>query len=386
MDPYDALGIIEKERSKRLYHWMKGQPQPPIKLTIFITQMCNLKCLFCGVPVCIEEGKFDFSKELSRSKWLEVVKEAIKMGVMDWELLGVGEALIKADATTEIIELVKKKTPISYFLLTTNGTLFTDEIIERIVKAGLDRIQFSIDGPNPEIHDYLRNKKGTFRSAISAIKKITAFKHELNKYTPILSINMVLNAKNFDKVDQMINLASKIGVEEIMITPMRVDPDNIRRIKKGNLIMSKKQIEEFHRNVSEYFQLAKKKKVRLQLLVTRGKEIIKGPTDDIIGDNFSNKFLCAPCYEPWYNLIIDPLGNVGPCITSASFASKSLNVTKMSLKEIWYSKEFDEIRKKRLNKIPLPQCSHCTVTEMRKQIKNHLIDYLKKINELDKFK
>jgi len=155
---------------------------------------------------------------------------------------------------------------------------------------------------------------------------------------------------------------------------------------EGDLIRKAKQIEEFYQNVSKYFQLAKKKKVRLQLLVTRGKEVIKGPTDDIIEDNFSSKFLCAPCYEPWYNLIIDPLGNVGPCITSASFASKSLNVTKMSLKEIWYGREFDEIRKKRLNKIPLPQCSHCTVTEMRKQIRSQLIDYLKKINELDKFR
>ncbi len=357
---------------------MRGKPQPPLKLTIFLTQMCNLKCLFCGVPVCIERGEFDFSRELSSEKWLEVVKEAIKLGVIDWELLGVGEALIRADTTIKIIEFVKKKAPFSFFLLTTNGTLFTDEIIKRIVEIGLDRIQFSIDGPNSQIHDYLRNKKGVFDAAVSAIKKITALKRKLNTEAPLLSINMVLNAKNFDKISQMITLASKIGVEEITITPMRIDPDNIERVEKGKLIMSKEQIMKFHKNVNSYLQLAARKKVKLQVLVTKGKEMIKGPTDDIIEKDPSNKFLSAPCYEPWYNLVIDPLGNVGPCITSASFTNKNLNVTKMSLKEIWYSKELNEIRMKRLNRIPLPQCSHCTVTEMRKEIRKSLINFIEK--------
>jgi radical SAM protein with 4Fe4S-binding SPASM domain len=385
MNSYEVLNAIREIRVKRLYGWLNNIPRPPVKITMFTTQKCNLKCTFCGVPKCIEEGKFDFSRELPTEKWLDVVREGIELGVVDWEMLGVGEALLRPDVVVNTIKLIKENSKISYFLLTTNGTLFTKEIIREIVKYGLDRIQFSIDGPDSKTHDYLRGVKGTFKKAVWALKNITKMKRKLKTENPALSINMVLNAKNYNKVDKMIKLAHKVGVEEIIITPMRVEKDNAERIEKYKLIMDNNEIEKFYELTEKYRKLAEKNKIRLQILLTKGKEKIIGPTDDIIEDNIQNKFLTSPCYEPFYNLAITPTGEVGPCVTSASFGIKNLNVMQRSLKDIWYSKEFNEIREKRINRIPLPQCSHCTITELRKQIRNELLEYLKEKNEYERF-
>jgi MoaA/NifB/PqqE/SkfB family radical SAM enzyme len=386
MDPYDHINsVIARERIKRLYGWLNGIPHPPLKLTAFITQKCNLKCKFCSVSRLTEEGRFDFSKELSTESWIKTTKEAINLGVYDWEVLGVGEALVRSDVVTKMIELVKRELPLSSFLLTTNGTLFSDEIIEKIVKEELTRIQFSIDGPDSKTHDYLRGVVGTFKSAISAISNITKMKRELDKRFPVLSINMVINAKNCDKITRMIDLASKIGVEEITLTPMRIVPEDADKIKKCNLIMSESQIRNFYIHTEEALKLSEKMGIKLSCLITRGKEMITKPTDDIIKEEFSNNFLSAPCYEPWLDMSIGPLGYVGPCVTSSTWGNKNLSVEKMSLKEIWLSREFEEIRKKRLNRIPLPQCSDCTVTEMRKRMREELIEYLKETGELHKY-
>ena len=48
-------------------------------------------------------------------------------------------------------------------ILTTNGTLLNRELANTLLNIGWDEVHFSIDGPNAEIHDALRGRKGAFK-------------------------------------------------------------------------------------------------------------------------------------------------------------------------------------------------------------------------------
>ena len=107
-------------------------------LIIEPTNTCNLRCTFCFVTEGMtREGgfmEFDlFKKIIDDSPDLE------HLCMHNW-----GEPLLHKDIF-RMIEYAKNK-GVNYVVMNTNGTLFTDKMIDRIVDSKLDIIRFSIDG------------------------------------------------------------------------------------------------------------------------------------------------------------------------------------------------------------------------------------------------
>jgi len=75
----------------------------------------------------------------------------------------------------------------------------------------------------------------------------------------------------------------------------------------------------------------------------------------------------AICLEPWYHLVIKVDGETGPCCI---FSEKKMNVKDKSLKEIWYSNYFNNLRKSILSgKLP----KYCKICNAGQVIQNNAI-------------
>ena len=74
-----------------------------------------------------------------------------------------GEPLLRKDIF-ELISHVDKRKAVP--ILFTNGLLLSDEVAEKLAKAGLYSIFVSIDSPNPKEHDQLRGMPNLFETAI----------------------------------------------------------------------------------------------------------------------------------------------------------------------------------------------------------------------------
>lgn len=113
-------------------------------LRISVTDRCNLRCTYC-MP---EEGVVPKSHHdiLSYEKILEVVKEAISLGIKKIRLTG-GEPLVRKGVLL-LVQQIKKLPGLEEFTLTTNGVLL-DKMARPLKKAGLDRINISLDTLDP---------------------------------------------------------------------------------------------------------------------------------------------------------------------------------------------------------------------------------------------
>ena len=114
-------------------------------LRVSVTDRCNLRCRYC-MP---EEGirLMDHRDILSYEEITEVVKEAVKFGIRKVRITG-GEPLVRK-GIARLVQLISGIDGITDFGLTTNGILL-EEFAESLARAGLHRINISLDTVDPD--------------------------------------------------------------------------------------------------------------------------------------------------------------------------------------------------------------------------------------------
>jgi len=137
-------------------------------LRISVTDRCNLRCRYC-MPV---EGVhwIEHASVIRYEEIIEVVKTAITYGINKVRLTG-GEPLVRKGIVELIAELASLK-GIQDLALTTNGILL-EQFAEPLAKAGLHRINISLDTIDAQKFEYLTrggNIKQVFKGIYAAQK------------------------------------------------------------------------------------------------------------------------------------------------------------------------------------------------------------------------
>ncbi len=104
-----------------------------------------------------EEGikLMDHKDILSYEEIMEVVREAVRLGITKVRITG-GEPLVRKGVTS-FVKMITAINEITDLGLTTNGILL-DQYAEGLAKAGLHRVNISLDTVNPE--NYARITRG----------------------------------------------------------------------------------------------------------------------------------------------------------------------------------------------------------------------------------
>jgi MoaA/NifB/PqqE/SkfB family radical SAM enzyme len=292
------------EKIKRLLQWSIGKKTAPYMLEIWPTFKCNLNCIFCAHNLERNKENQDYSKKIKLNRWLEILDEAHKMDVKLIRLAGGGEPMNVDDIslfTTKVKSYGMKGT------MTTNGTLFDENLIKDLVKSEWDEIEFSVDGPNAEIHDYFRGK--SFDKIIDTLKLFNHYKKKFGKDKPEIYFNTVFNKLNFDKIGQMLELASSVDCKKILLLNLNIDTPESEKLK-----LNETQIKNFDENISLLEAKAKKLNVYLCLNLVNYLKDEKKKEDFILPNISKNfKFLEVPCFEPWYSMQIRHDGLISPC-------------------------------------------------------------------------
>lgn len=126
-----------------------------------VTRACNLKCIHC------------YAHAVGRSRETELTTEQAKTMIDDLAKFGVpvllfsgGEPLVRPD----LVELARYAVAQGMrAVISTNGTLITQEKAEELKSVGLSYVGVSLDGMEA-INDQFRGKKGAFRDAMEGIR------------------------------------------------------------------------------------------------------------------------------------------------------------------------------------------------------------------------
>lgn len=356
------------EKVRRIFKWREGEKLGPVRIELHPTDLCNLKCRFCW-QTTVE--KPDTSKELSEEKILSIIDEAAIMDVREWIISGGGEPFVRKETTMKTLMRIKKHG--MWGQLTTNGTLIDEEDIKTLVKIGWDQIQFSIDGPTADIHNYLRRGKDAFERATENIKTFLEFKKKFNTTKPFIGFNMVLNTMNYDKIDEMIELAHNIGSQLVYIEPIYGG-----YLSEERLELNEEEKKELNGYIKKAIKLAKRLGVNtnadhfFQAQLVDKKHFEETILNEV--ENTDDGLITAPCFQPWYLMGIKGSGLAG-CCSTFEFGEYIHDKT---LKEVWFGPVFEKIRKDMIKKMIPEYCSKCSVVvvmdnrKLRKKLREEL--------------
>ncbi|AKC61724.1 MULTISPECIES: radical SAM protein [Clostridium] len=217
----------------------------PSIMSIDITYKCNLRCKHCFNY----SGEQDIGlQEMSDDQILKITKDIIKMSPEVVCICG-GEPLLRKELIYKITRDITNGTNgITRVNMVTNGLLLNKEIAENLKDSGISFVQVSLDGSNSETYDWLRNKKGAFNKAISAI--------EILKEVGInVMVSCTPTKKNLSDYENVIKLCEEKGVKEFRVQPLMVLGRATKQLKEyipsnRDYIKLKQIIDKYKTNVS----------------------------------------------------------------------------------------------------------------------------------------
>lgn len=132
-------------------------------LRISVTDRCNYRCRYCMPEAGVIFKEHD--KLLSLEDIVFFVEVAQEFGIKNLRLTG-GEPLVRS-GITDLIHMLKHLDSIQNIALTTNGALLP-KMAGELKRAGLDRVNISLDTLDPESFKYI-TRRGTLDEVIAGI-------------------------------------------------------------------------------------------------------------------------------------------------------------------------------------------------------------------------
>ncbi len=201
-------------------------------LRLSLTERCTLKCAYCRA----DEGQCPKQAELRCEQFAQIVRACAALGIRKVRLTG-GEPLLRRDIV-EIVEACAAAPGIEEITLTTNAQQL-DGRAERLKRAGLTRMNISIDSLDPEKFRRMTGG-GEVRRVFDAVDEALAC-----GLLPVKLNAVVVRGENDDEIDDFIELTRTrpIEVRFIELMPLgRLGEDPRRRVPSGELIGARPQL------------------------------------------------------------------------------------------------------------------------------------------------
>lgn len=194
----------------------------PVQLLIDPANGCQLRC-----PGCVHSAnpawssRFDWpSALLSTTHWEQFLERYGTFG-SSAVLYNYGEPLLHRELPF-IIRAAKRY--LLFTIVSTNLALKFD--VDALVSSGLDRLMVSVDGASQPVYDRYR-RKGKLSLVVENLKAIVESKYRLGRDKPYVVWQFLTFEHNLDEVDDAIDMARRLGVNEIQIvTPFDVGLDD----------------------------------------------------------------------------------------------------------------------------------------------------------------
>src|SRR6267143_1648469 len=162
--PNAPLPTIEYKEFSLKVHERAAETRRVIKAQMEITYRCNLHCVHCYTDPY--NSRQYFPRELSLGEIKRIFDEMADLGILWLNLTG-GEIFMRTDFF-DIYEYAYRK---GFLLqLYTNGTVFTQAIIDRLTQSPPFSIDISCHSVNEEAFDRFTQVPGSFRNFMKGME------------------------------------------------------------------------------------------------------------------------------------------------------------------------------------------------------------------------
>ncbi|MGD2272128.1 MAG: radical SAM protein [Desulfobacterales bacterium] len=191
----------------------------PQKVTLNITNRCNLNCLYCAVS-----STKNAPGDLTLAEWKALVDELALIKVFHLLISG-GEPFVRSDFAAILKHILQLPFRVS---INTNGTRIDRDTVLLLAESNrLDNIQISLDGPAAKFHDSIRGH-GSFGKMMKGIQL-------LQQYEIPFSFFVVVCRNNLKHLKEIVLFSKKVGATHIAFCNLLPQGSAIKHFKDLNL-------------------------------------------------------------------------------------------------------------------------------------------------------
>lgn len=290
----------------------------PITISFEPTTSCNLRC-----PEC-PSGLRAFTRPtgmLQKDFFTQTIDD-IHKHLLYLIFYFQGEPYLNRDFLNMVKYAASKGI---YTATSTNAHYLTDEVAQKTVESGLDRLIISIDGTTQDVYKQYR-RGGNINKVIEGAKNIVKWKKKLNSKTPFVFFQFLVVKPNEHQVDEIKILAKEVGVDEVRFKTAQVydyksDPNSLIP-------------------VNEKFSRYKK---------------------NADGNYINKNKLTNRCWKLWHANVITWDGLVVPCCFDKDASHRLGNLQMQSFREIWHNDNYKQFRKELMTgRKNIDICANCS--------------------------
>jgi len=170
-------------------------PEYPVRLHIQTISYCNAHCLFCAYPEVAGRVSHGIMEDAVYTK---IIDEAAQYHPKRISLLLMNEPLLDRKLPERIRYAKQRLGGETEVTITSNGSLLTPKIIDRLIDSGLDRIKISIQGLTKDTYEQIMglNYERTFQG----INRLVDTLKQRKASQPKVVLSMVNVGHNEDEI------------------------------------------------------------------------------------------------------------------------------------------------------------------------------------------
>ncbi len=195
-----SLKYNEYAINKQPYEILKKSH--PELLSILLTHSCSRRCIYCYAG-SIYDSNYQCSECMDFKLFQNIIRQAKILCVKQVELSG-GDPFTINNIDEYVKCVIENK--MDCFISTKH--LVTMEMVDKLYKAGLRKIQISLDSSDERVADKLMGTLGAFKEVLQTIRNFRAYNFKI-------TIRCVILKQNIDTIPSLIELCAAEGVNTI---------------------------------------------------------------------------------------------------------------------------------------------------------------------------
>ena len=307
----------------------------PILATLVTNYSCNFHCEMCDMPRRGGKVAAQAGPELTTAGIAAVLDELRALGALGVGFTG-GEPLLRRD----IFELLAHAHALGMIThLNSNGSLLDETAAARVLSAGVDSLNISVDGARARTHDAIRGVPGAFDKACAAVRTVDRLRRKEPSAIRLKMVTVV-SERNVEELPAILDLARDLGAdcgEFIPRQPFLESPEPCRGPASAK---PSARLLDAARVLGE----AKDRSGRLE----NSSGMLK-----LFEPSFLGRSSPLRCFAGYNSIAVDNFGEIYPCLPWLNWGRSVGNVRDRPLSELWYSSEYDSVRKE------TSQCRAC---------------------------
>jgi len=300
-----------------------ARPSAPYRMDLAVTYRCNNDCAHC-----YNARERDFP-ELSTEQWKKILDQLWALGVPHIVFTG-GEATLRNDLP-ELIAHAESNGQITG--LNTNARRLADmSYVQKLVDAGLDHVQVTVESCDETTHDEMMRAKGAHKQTIRGLQNVLQTRLYVMTNTTMLRSNV-------HKIPDTLDFLADLGVPTVGLNAL---------IYSGNGLTVGTGLRESE--LQPILDMATRKTAE------HGQKLIwYTPTQYCQFDPTASNLGVKGCTAALYSMCIESNGNVLPC---QSYYTPVGNILSDSWDSIWNHSLSAQLRERQ----GLPEkCDGCPV-------------------------